>query len=172
MLQVYLSLLDSEEEKTKFTDIYVRYRGLMFSIAKKHFDNEADQEQVVDETLHAVLKIVRRIEDPASVKTKNLISLITRNKCIDLLRKRDGAVMDDLNNVPEVSKGTNALTQSDLSYAIAALSETSRDMIGLRYYYGYSTREIAKILGISHAAARKRLELAHKELKELLVDIE
>ena len=170
MLQIYLALLDSEEEKTKFTDIYVRYRGLLFHIAQKYFDSEADQEQVVDETLHAVLKIIHRIDDPASAKTKNLMAVITRNKCIDLQRKRGGAEVDEL--AEELAAGLKSSPHPSLSEAIASLSAASRDMIGLRYYYGYSTREIGKILGINYDTARKRLEFAHRELKTILVDEE
>ena len=171
MLQIYLALLNSEEEKTKFTELYVRYRGLLFHIVQKYFDSEADQEEIVDETLHAVLKIVHGIDDPASAKTKNLMAVITRNKCIDMLRKRGGAETEELDKHVDVLSEAPPAHRS-LADAIAALPESSRDMIGLRYYYGYSTREVAKILGISHSTARKRLELAHKELKELLVDEE
>lgn len=171
MLQIYLALLNSEEEKTKFTDLYVRYRGLMFHIAQKFFEGEADQEQVVDETLHAVLKIVHGIDDPASAKTKNLMAVITRNKCIDLLRKRGGAETEELDKHVDVLSEAPPAHRS-LADAIAALPESSRDMIGLRYYYGYSTWEIGKILGISYDTARKRLELAHRELRTILVDEE
>ena len=170
MLPIYLALLDSETEKTKFTDIYVRYRGLLFAIAQKYFDSEADQEEVVDETLHAVLKIVRKIDDPASAKTRNLMAVIIRNKCIDLLRKRSGSEIDELTE--EFAAGPRSSPHSSLSEAIASLSAASRDMIGLRYYYGYSTREIGKILGISYDTARKRLELAHRELRTILVEEE
>ena len=48
------------------------------------------------------------------------------------------------------------------------MSETGREFLILRYYHGYTTAEIADLLGIRRDAARKRLERAKAELKGIL----
>ena len=171
MLQVYLSLLDTQAEKDKFIQVYEAYRDLMFYIARRYLAGDADREIAVDGALHALLGVLESLDDPFSTKTKNLVALITRNKCIDVLRRRGGASEESW----EESGGEETLpakapdaAADDLSLAIRSLRETSRDVLILRYYYGYSAAEIGKILGIGRDAARKRLERAKKELKEML----
>ncbi len=171
MLQVFLALLNTAQERDKFTRIYGEYRDLMFYVARKYLDSDADREIVVDAALHGVLRLLDTIEDPVSAKTKNLMALITRNKCVDLLRRRNGSAEGSWEETAEQA----VLPQgqgSELSLAIAAMSEAGRDAILLRYYYGYSAAEIAKLLGISKDAARKRLERAKAELKGLLEEDE
>ncbi len=165
MLPLYLALLDTPEEKNRFADLYGRYRDLMFAVAQKYLLSEAEQEMAVDAALHAVLKIVKTIDDPSSTKTKNLMVLLARHACVDRLRKTGGIEEVSLDEASE-----RPLYRADgmLTEAIASLSKTNRDMIGLRYYYGYSTKETAMLLGVSYSAARKRLERAHGELRKLL----
>ena len=180
MLQLYLSLLDTQAEKDKFITIYESYRDLMFYVAGRYLDSDADREIAVDAALHAVLGIIDSIDDPASAKTKNLVCLIVKRKCIDLLRRKGGAVEADWESAQESSsfahkRGDAALggpepdfADSELRTAILSMSETGREFLILRYYHGYTTAEIAHLLGIGRDAARKRLERAKTELKGIL----
>ena len=168
MLQTYLSLLDTQADRDKFTVLYRQYRDLMFYIARKYLESDADREIAVDAALHALLSAMDRIDDPLSIRTKNLAALITKNKCIDLLRKRSAVTEEELDEaaeriLPPKTQGTGALAD-----AIASMSETGREVILLRYYHGYTAKEIGKILGISWQASRKRLERAKAELKAIL----
>ena len=168
MLQIYLDALETTEEKDRFLLIYETYRDLMFYIAQKFLSNQTDREIAVDAALHSIVDMIFKIEDPLSAKTKNLIVLITKNKCLDLLRKRGGVAEEVLietaeHALPVPSPGTDALAD-----AIASLRDPSRDIIFLRYMHGYSTAEIGRMLGISRDAAVKRLQRAKQELKEIL----
>ena len=59
MLQVYLSLLDTQAEKDKFIQVYEAYRDLMFYIARRYLAGDADREIAVDGALHALLGVPR-----------------------------------------------------------------------------------------------------------------
>ena len=52
--------------------------------------------------------------------------------------------------------------------AIKGLDETSRKLIYLHYWEGYSLRETAEILGIDYAAIRKRHGRIKAKLRNLL----
>lgn len=168
MLQIYLDALDTTEEKDRFLLIYEKYRDLMFYIAQKYLSSQADQEIAVDAALYSIVEIIFKINDPLSSKTKNLVVLITKNKCLDFLRKRGGTSEEELIETSERTLPVPAPGTDELSDAIASLRDPYRDIIFLRYLHGYSTAEIAKILDISRDAAIKRLQRAKRELKQLL----
>jgi len=54
-----------------------------------------------------------------------------------------------------------------LAWCIAKLPPRYRQIIFLKYSHGYSVKEIADILGISHAAASKLDQRAKKKLEEI-----
>ena len=177
MLQIYLALLDSQAEKDKFITIYEGYRDLMFYVAGRFLSSDADREIAVDAALQALLGVIASIDDPQSTKTKNLVCLVTKRKCIDLLRQKGGMTESDLGDWEETIALESARNASQtggpavgmtLQDAILSMSETGREFLVLRYFHGYSTAEIAKILGIGKDAARKRLERAKAELKGIL----
>ena len=172
MLQLYLSLLDTQAEKDKFITLYESYRDLMFYVAGRYLGSDADKEIAVDAALHALLGVVDSIGDPASAKTKNLVCLIVKRKCIDLLRRKGGTVEEDWDAAAErAAAGADPVpgsTENSLTEAILSMSGTGREFLILRYYHGYSTAEIAALLGIGRDAARKRLERAKAELKGIL----
>ena len=168
MLQTYLSLLDTQADRDKFTVLYRQYRDLMFYIAQKYLESDADREIAVDAALHALLPAMDRIDDPLSARTKNLAALVTKNKCIDLLRKRGAVKEEELDEAAERILSPKPQGTESLADAIASMSETGRELILLRYYHGYTTTEIGMILDISWQASRKRLERAKAELKAIL----
>ncbi len=59
-------------------------------------------------------------------------------------------------------------TQERVRAALAALSEQEREVVVLRYLEQLSSREVAAVLGISEAAAKKRALRALQRLRESL----
>lgn len=67
-----------------------------------------------------------------------------------------------MQGVPAVYEGENTLAA-----CILKLPARYREVILLRYHQGYSVKEVAAMLGISHAAASKLDQRAKNRLKEL-----
>lgn len=60
----------------------------------------------------------------------------------------------------------------DVRRALLRLSISDRACLALRHYEGLTDPDIAGMLGISHAAAKKRIERAHARLRALLSEEE
>ena len=45
---VYLQMIETDEDKSKFEEIYQEYRNLMYYVAYKRMQHEQDAEDVVD----------------------------------------------------------------------------------------------------------------------------
>ena len=68
MLALYISLLDTEEQISKFEHIYKKYRGIMFYTAKGVLQDSYLAEGAVHETF---LDIIRIIDSIRANKKKN-----------------------------------------------------------------------------------------------------
>ena len=163
----YLQLLESEEEKSKFERIYLRYRGLMFHVALRVLQDDAKAEDAVHNAFLAILKHLGKLTDPDSAQTRSFCVVIAERKAIDLLRESRHIVDADFD---ETVNGVEIPAPGDhgLADAMARLPARDREALLLRYAHGYSTAETAKLLGLSLSAMQKALQRAKERLKKTL----
>ena len=55
---VYLQMIETDEDKSKFEEIYQEYRNLMYYVAYKRMQHEQDAEDVVH---HVFVKIAENL---------------------------------------------------------------------------------------------------------------
>ena len=163
---VYLQLIETEEDKSKFEEIYSEYRYLMQFLANRRLHNRQDAEDAVHQVFVKIAEKIKTIE-PVSPKTKRLIVLMIESTVTDMLRKRgkhpSEEYFDDDLVIPEPEYGKKEM----LDECIRKLPEKQRMVIWLKYYDGYNLREIAGFMGISLAWAQKLDQRAKKRLSEL-----
>ena len=163
---IYLQMLETPEEKSKFEQLYLEYKGLMFHVAYEILHNEQDAEDAVHQAFVKIAENIKKIDDPICPKTHSYVVTIVENKAIDQYRKQQKhqtvELIDDI-------QGTNAHYEgdNDLTKCILKLPARYREMILLRYHHGYSVREIAGMMGISLPAAIKLDQRAQQKLKKL-----
>ena len=164
---VYLSMIELDDNRSKFVEIYETYRGLMFYTAMQILDKKEDAEDAVHQAFVSILENLYKISQVKCPKTRAYVVIITERKALDILRQKTKV---DPEAFDESGFGTSFALPGDggLADAIAELPGAYREMILLRYYHGYSVREIADMLGISKAAAQKTLWRAKHRLDEAL----
>ena len=163
---IYLQMIDTPADRSKFEQLYLEYRGLMFYVANKILQSEQDAEDAVHQAFLSVAENIEKIGAPDSPKTQGYLITIIENKAIDLYRQRKRhqmvALDEQMQGIPAAYEGENALTA-----CILKLPARYREVILLRYFQGYSVKEIAGILHLSVAAATKLLQRAKNKLKDL-----
>jgi len=90
----------------------------------------------------------------------------TLNRCADLHRFRIRRPVLPLEELPDTVQMTDEA--AELWDAVASLPEKLRIPIHLHYGEGFSTEEIAVMLGVPAATVRTRLHRARTKLKDLL----
>lgn len=130
---IYLQTIETEEDKSKFEDIYREYRGLMYYVAYKRLHHEQDAEDAVH---YAFMKIAENIKiiDPVSPKTKQLVVTIVDNRVTDMLRMNGRHPTAEYND--EILNQLSAELHTDdlLTEAILKLPEQQRHVISeIRY---------------------------------------
>lgn len=158
-----MTLIDSEEEQSKFEQIYQKYKGLMFYVANKILHNEHDAEDAIHQAFIKIAENMKKIDEVDCPKTKGLVVTIVENKAIDLYRKKKKQskmeLFEEVSGMQVPYSGDDGLVK-----CILKLDARYREIILLKYYYGYNLREIAKILGISESNANKLNQRAKKKL--------
>lgn len=127
------------------------------------------QQDAEDAVHHAFMKIAESITaiDPVSPKTKQFVVTIVDNRVTDMLRMNGRHPAVEYND--EILSGLSSELHTDdlLTEAILKLPEQQRHVIWLKYYHGYSLREISKMLGITLSWAQKIDQRAKKQLEIL-----
>lgn len=97
---------------------------------------------------------------------------IAYNKSLATLRKRRKwlSFSDDLDNIA-VTESDQALVSDDIYKIMKKLKPEHRAMMELTYYFGYSYKEIADILGLTPSMVRDQLHQARKKIKSLIGDV-
>lgn len=172
LLLYYLSLLDTEEEKSKLEKLYYEYKGLMKYVA---FDILRDNGLAEDAVHEAFIKLTRHlvgIDEIYSHKTKSFIVIIIRSVALDMLDKEKRNKIYSIEDIEDKAVIEDNIIGNieleELCSIIQSLPDIHRDIIELKVYYELSDKEIGDILGISHQAVRKRLQRARNVLKQSL----
>jgi RNA polymerase sigma-70 factor (ECF subfamily) len=176
MLVYYLNLVDSPEEKNKVETIYHKYKKLIKHLALSKLHNEHLAEDVLHEVMLAVIEQIKKLQDRDENGIKCFIYLVTRNICIDLLRKETRQKEENYDRPPVQFKNDGdpqiCLNERFLLDCIAELSPIYRDILELTAYYGLTIKECARTLKITPTAAQKRLERARTMIRAKLEEEE
>lgn len=163
---VYLMMIDSPMERSKFEKVYLEYKGLMFHVAYQILRNEEDAEDAVQNAFVKIAENISKIEDAVCPKTQHYVITIVENKAIDLYRgnrRRSAAkYMDDISGI-SVDPGR----VHGLALCLEKLPAKYREVILLKYYHGFSTKEIAQILKITQVNAIKLDQRAQNRLMKI-----
>lgn len=164
---LYLQMLPSPSEKDKFEQIYTLYRGLMFYIARRILPGEADAEDAVHQAFVSIIENLKKISEVRCPKTRSYVVIITERKAIDILRSRSRLSPEAFE---ESTRGVELPLPGDggLSDAMSRLPAAYREVLFLRYYHGYTVREIAPMLGRKPGAVQKLLTRAKAALRKIL----
>lgn len=172
MLTFYLSLLETQEEKDKFECLYERYAPLMKHVAYQKLHDEQLAEDAVHNAFLNIIKSFCEIDDPSSHKTRHFLVVVTEHAAVDIIRKEKPSTRVSYEQMEPLLCVTpdmlDRIAARELAKIIANLPDIYRSVLELRVYHDLSEKQIATVLGISYAAARKRLERARSLLAEAI----
>lgn len=163
---IYLQMIESEADKSKFEQLYLKYRSQMLRVAMSILHNEQDAEDAVHQAFLAILNNLEKISDVDCLETRSYIVIIVERKSIDLIRARKKVVsLDD-----EAESGIEIPMPGDspLADAMEKLPPRYREALQLRFFIGYSIKEVAGVLGIEYGAAQRLILRAKDALEKRL----
>lgn len=150
--------------KEMFSEKYLTYKVMVFQISYAYLRNIEDAEEA---TLDSFMKFYKSAKKFQSVNhEKNYLIRVTINTAKDYLKKIKALPLNE-----EVHGVYDDNGELDKHYVWAVVDELEgkyKDVIYLRYIADLPYKDIASILKISEALARKYHEIAIKTLRKLI----
>ena len=177
MLTFYLSIIDNEEDKRTFAEIYEQLKLICHHVALKITNNHALAEDAVHNAFLAVVKHKNKIFPLSQEKRRSKIIIITKNKAIDLLRMENkrlytpidemvyDALADDLDFTESI---TDKESYEYLINCIASIPEIYKTTFELRYVHDMNNSEISELLDIRPENVSMRINRAKSMLREII----
>lgn len=139
------------------------YGNSILRLAYSYLHNLSDAEDILQDTLVQYLKTRPVLETPAHEKSWLLTVAANLSK--------NRISYNQVRQADELQEELVAEEREDLSFvweAVRELPEKYREVIHLFHYEGYSTTQIAKILGRKESTVRSDLRRGRQRLKEIL----
>lgn len=171
----------AQGESSGLNDLYDRYKTLVFSIALHVLRNREDAEEV---TLDVFSKVWENAGDYTAKKAtvKTWITAITRNRAIDLLRRRSirfsaqnsgwtDACLDCMPASDDPSRSLEmAVAKKHVTDALAQLPVNQREALSLAYFRGFSHSQIAEELAEPLGTVKTRIRSALQTLRKTMLN--
>ena len=168
-----------ENSQDAFAEIVRRHLNLVYSAALRQVRSPQQAEEVSQSVFADLARDAGKIGGtgvpPVSSLTPWLYT-VTRRTAIDVIRKESRRqlreqIAVEMNNMNATESGTGVPPvwfeiEPLLDEAMAALDETDRSAILLRYFENKNLREVGEVLGASEDAAQKRVSRAVERLRE------
>ncbi len=157
--------------------LYDRYHRQCFAFSLRILGSEPDAEEAVQETFVRVWRSAARY-DPHRAGVSSWVLSITRNLCIDELRRRRRRaplapaldLQDDDHPSPDRTdeSAERGILGQQVRDALHALPGDQRSAIELVYFHGLSSHEVGRLVGVPAPTIRSRLRLGLLKLGGIL----
>lgn len=171
---VLLALI-KEDSQAAYRILVDRYLGKLWRLGVNVLGNEAEAEEVVQESLLTVWKNRHKWEE-GSAKFSTWVYRITLNRCIDLKRRRrpttDTQAIEQVLPCEANPAADHSMIQDEqnkkLLGIMESLPENQKNALILYYYEEIGIKEISDRLSTTEQGARSLLKRGKKNLRELI----
>ena len=153
-------------DASAFEAIHYRYRDRVLRLAYRFTGNDADAQDVLQETFTYFFRKFPGFRLTASMTT--FLYPVVKNLSIAARRKRTRMTSTDAVEMPEpaANDSTDPRQQrSELEAVLAGLPETHREVLLMRFVDGMSLQEIAAGLAIPEGTVKSRIHNAVATLR-------
>jgi len=177
LLNYYLSLLETEEQKQSFEKMYEENRELMHYHANKILNNYTQAEDAVHQSFLKIIESWDKIFAESRPQWTSLCVITCKRTSFDILRKnkiRQHQSLDDLDESELISASLSTdetamdnVLSEEIRKRIASLPDINRNIMQMHISNDLSAKQISKLLDIRYETVKKRIHRG----KQLLMDM-
>lgn len=171
MLCMFMTMVDSPEDKRKVEKLYEKYNGLMFAVSGKILTRKEDVEDAVFHSWERIIKNIDKINEIDCKETKSFIVIITERISIDhyrKLKKERMLSLDEYEDSPYLFTSDNGMEEYETIEWLRSIPKRYSEVLILFYVNGLSAKEIARALGIKEGSVSSRLSRGREMIKKQL----
>lgn len=177
MLTIYLSMLETEQERKKMTDLYNDHNYTLLHYAMKILGNQAMAEDAVHNTFLSIIQKKEKYLNLDYEDFRRLAIIIVRNKCIDILRKQKPFANKSIEELEiflesdELPVDEQVIFESEYELIrkyINSIDEISKQVLLMKYILNMSYKEIGEELGMTPKHVDTRIMRAKGKVRKLM----
>ena len=169
-------VFDTQQERDKFVAVYEKYGKTIYYTLKRFNLDEYTIEDLSQEVYIILANHLDDIDMENTKKTQNYIITITRNYCMNYLRRQnknqEESLEEQLNLHIDMLEPLEYIINKEqihiLSREIQKLDDIYKSVLELKYLNGFKDEEIASILHIKKKTVEMRLYRAKIMLRSQL----
>ncbi len=178
---VYLLLLETEDDREYFRQIYEENYLKMYHVALGYLKQTAEAENAVHEAFLSLAENFQKYSHISGRQMTGFCVSIVKNKSMDSIRRSKHYSEDEMEEWNLYTEEDGAVPESVLlkheeqnmvRKALQKVSEVFRETLILKYVYGLSNKEIAHIQGVSVKTVTMRIYRGKQKLKEVIHEAE
>ncbi|GGA80241.1 sigma-70 family RNA polymerase sigma factor [Ornithinibacillus halotolerans] len=155
------------EEHDSFEQLLVNEQNKLYRIAYSYVRNEQDALDIVQDAIIKGYKSFHKLKDRSLFSTWMIRILI--NCALDHIRREKVVVPFEADwYIPHVNEVNQTIMSMDISHVFDQLKPNQKTIILLRFFEGYSIREIADILEKPEGTIKSQLHRTLQILKKKL----
>ena len=176
MISEALAVLETEEQRNELAEFYEIYKNRFYSIAYEHLHNRQDSEDAIQEAFLSIAKNPNALFKILPEKRISYLSVIVRNSAYKIWNRKHKIeetqteltydfICDTASPEEQI---TSELSCEEIYSFIETLPEASKTAVYLKLSFDMKYSDIAKELGISEEAARKRVTRAIHQIRKFM----
>lgn len=169
MLQIYLSAVDSTEDKSLIEFLYTKYKQIMYKTAVSILHNKEDAEDAVHEAFLRVIKNISKFRKYSCNENVSYLVIIVRGIALNMLSAKNKKVelSEDLPSSDDIEQTVeNDITYEQVVKNIESLSPALKNIATLMWVNQLSEKEIAQLLDININTVRSSVSRARAILNK------
>ncbi|MCM1335666.1 MAG: sigma-70 family RNA polymerase sigma factor [Bacteroides sp.] len=149
-------------------ELYRTYSPRLMKYALSILRNYHDAEDAVSECFLRLMRSEKRLNGVPPERRKAYLAAVLRNVCFTMLKNR-GLLESEAKSEPAVPSAAETVElKTDLERALARFDKTSGNVLKLRFYGEYKTRDISSAIGLNENTVKIIIFRGKRQLKELL----
>lgn len=175
MLAFYTVLIDENDDRLKFEQIYTLYKKKMWYTANAVLSDGYLAEDAVHNAFVGIAKNMKRIDDVNSPKTLSYVITAAKNAAIDLLRKNRSLTEVNIDELYDISDNNSSSfyesfeIENTVQEILLQMPSIYRDVLYLLLVEEMTEKEIASFLGRKPGTVHQQVRRGRKILQNELM---
>lgn len=178
MISAALSIIEDKEQRNELADIYEKNFKIFYSIALKLLNKRQDAEDAMQEAFMSIAENPDLLFNVPQEKRVVYIKSIVRNISYRIWRKRTNTEKIQVEIDEDMPDGGISLdewiegecSKDDIYKYIDTFPEETQTALYLKLHFGVKNADIARQLGSTEEAIKKRIERASAKIKKYVED--
>lgn len=164
-----LVITAAQGDKDAFCELYSLYKDRLYRYAFYRLGNPEDAEDAVSDCVLSAYKQIAKLKKPEAFSSW-LFTILRASCCAAISRQAISRMNTDITEFSETLSEDmqSEIDKTELQQALSILKDDEKEIVLLSVVSGFTSKEIAKITGLTSGAVRSKCSRSISKMREFL----